>query len=81
MCVLGPQLSRAIGDEQKLNAEAAETLEESLERAKLMLKKGMRRLNRAFEQSKSNHFLYLVLFMLAAFFALYFVARVRRFLG
>lgn len=53
--------------------------EEALEQASLAMKKGMRRVNRALQQSKSNHFLYLALFCLAIFFALYLWARIYRF--
>lgn len=53
--------------------------EEALDQASLAMKKGMRRVNRALQQSKSNHFLYLALFCLAIFFALYLWARIYRF--
>ena len=50
--------------------------EEVLDQASLAMKKGMRRVNRALQQSKSNHFMYLAVFCLAIFFALYLWARV-----
>lgn len=53
--------------------------EEVLDQASLAMKKGMRRVNRALQQSKSNHFMYLAVFCLAIFFALYLWARVYRF--
>lgn len=74
------QVARAIGEENVLQAQAASSLEEALEQASLAMKKGMRRVNRALQQSKSNHFLYLALFCLAVFFALYLWARVYRFI-
>lgn len=74
------QVARAIGEENVLQAQAASSLEEALEQASLAMKKGMRRVNRALQQSKSNHFLYLALFCLAVFFALYLWARVYSFI-
>lgn len=53
--------------------------EEVLDQASLAMKKGMRRVNRALQQSKSNHFMYLAVFCLAIFFALYLWARIYRF--
>ena len=47
-----------------------------MEKARLALKKSMKRMNKAYEQSKSNHLLYLVLFSLATLFGLYFFAKV-----
>ena len=52
--------------------------EEVLDQASLAMKKGMRRVNRALQQSKSNHFMYLAVFCLAIFFALYLWARIYR---
>lgn len=68
-------MSMAIGEENKLQKQAAETLSEYLEKADLALKRGMRRVNKAFWQSKSNHLLYLALFCLGIFFMLYFLIR------
>lgn len=73
------QVARAIGEENVLQSQAANSLEEVLDQAGLAMKKGMRRVNRALQQSKSNHFLYLALFCLAIFFALYLWARIYRF--
>ena len=72
------QMSRAIGEESKLQKEQAESLEDLMEKAKVELKRGMRRLNRAFQQSKSNHLLYLVLFCIAVFAFLYVWAKFYR---
>lgn len=49
--------------------------EATLERAKLAMQQGMRRLNRAYQQSKSWHMLYLVLFALGAFIFVLFFSR------
>lgn len=73
------QVARAIGEENVLQSQAANSLEEVLDQAGLAMRKGMRRVNRALQQSKSNHFLYLALFCLAIFFVLYLWARVYRF--
>ena len=72
------QMSRAIGEESRLQKEQAESLEDLMEKAKVQLKHGMRRLNRAFQQSKSNHLLYLVLFCVAVFALLYVWAKFYR---
>lgn len=69
------QMSMAIGEENKLQKQAAETLSEYMEQAQVALNKGMRRVNKALRQSKSNHLLYLALFCLAIFFLLYFLIR------
>ena len=53
-------------------------LEGAMEQARASLKKTMKRLGRAYTQSKSNHMLYLVLFALALFFALFFWAKLHR---
>ncbi len=45
--------------------------EEALEKAKMGLSRTMRRLNRTYKQSKSNHLLYLLLFVLGVFFLMY----------
>ncbi|KAK9818079.1 hypothetical protein WJX72_006826 [[Myrmecia] bisecta] len=65
------QISRAIGEESALQRQAAEGLEELLEKGRGAMKKAMKRLNRAYDQSKSNHMLYLVLFILGVFFVVY----------
>lgn len=69
------QMSMAIGEENKLQKQAAETLSEYLEQADVALRRGMRRVNKALRQSTSNHLLYLALFCLGVFFMLYFVIR------
>ena len=73
------QVSRAINDEAEKSRQEAASLEEILDNAKIALKRSMRRLNRALEQSKSNHLLYLVLFVLGCFFLIYLWAKVYRF--
>ena len=45
--------------------------EEAMEKARTGLRKTMRRLNRTYEQSKSNHILYLLLFAVGVFILMY----------
>jgi hypothetical protein len=54
----------------------SQTQEESMEKARSALKRSMKRMNKAYEQSKSNHLLYLVLFSLATLLGLYFFAKI-----
>ena len=49
-----------------------------MERAKLMMKRTMGRLNVAYRQARSNHLLFVVLFGLFMFMALYVIAKVYR---
>ena len=56
---IATQMSMAIGEENKLQKQAAETLSDYLEQADVALRRGMRRVNKALRQSKSNHLLYL----------------------
>ncbi len=42
-----------------------------MEKARTGLRKTMRRLNRTYEQSKSNHILYLLLFAVGVFILMY----------
>ncbi len=72
---IATQMSMAIGEENKLQKQAAETLSDYLEQADVALRRGMRRVNKALRQSKSNHLLYLALFCLGVFFMLYFLVR------
>eukprot|EP00951_Prasinocladus_malaysianus_P006056 scaffold42784_cov34-Prasinocladus_malaysianus.AAC.1 len=61
-------MSQQIGEESRINGQIISGLEESMEKARLALKKSMKRMSKAYEQSKSNHLLYLVLFSLATLF-------------
>ena len=42
-----------------------------MDKARTSLRKTMRRLNRTYEQSKSNHILYLLLFAVGVFILMY----------
>lgn len=65
------QVSSAIHEEQTLQNSIAASLEETLEKAKLGLGRTMRRLNRTYQHSNSNHLLYLLLFVVGVFFIMY----------
>ncbi len=54
--------------------------EDAMEKARATLKKTMKRMDRAYRDSKSNHMLYLFVFALAAFFIIYAWHRVYRLL-
>eukprot|EP00191_Tetraselmis_sp_GSL018_P009026 CAMPEP_0177612308 /NCGR_PEP_ID=MMETSP0419_2-20121207/21130_1 /TAXON_ID=582737 /ORGANISM="Tetraselmis sp., Strain GSL018" /LENGTH=78 /DNA_ID=CAMNT_0019108445 /DNA_START=469 /DNA_END=701 /DNA_ORIENTATION=- len=69
-------MSEEIGESSRQNSQIMAGLEETLEQAKLALRRSMKRMNRAYQQSKSNHLLYLVLFSLGTLLGLYFFARV-----
>lgn len=72
-------MSEAIGEENRLTAQVMDSLETAMEQARLSLRKTMKRLGRAYRQSRSNHMLYLVMFALAMFFAVYFWSKLSRF--
>lgn len=75
------QVSTAISEESRLTSQVLETLENAMETAQLTLKVTMKRLNRAYRRSKSNHMVYLLLFALALFFAVYIWNRIYSFLS
>lgn len=56
------QMGRAIGHEVQQQSELSEKLQEALETAKLLLKKGGKRLDRAMRRGRSFHMLWLVAF-------------------
>ncbi|GLC44282.1 hypothetical protein PLESTB_000760700 [Pleodorina starrii] len=72
------QLSLAIEDEQKKQGELINSLEDTMERAKLVMRRAMGRLNIAYRQARSNHMLYLILFALLMFTVLYVLGKVYR---
>eukprot|EP00890_Picochlorum_soloecismus_P005608 jgi/Picsp_1/6048/NSC_03402-R1_cell division cycle 5-like protein len=61
-------VSKAIQEETSLTQQIVETLENSLDIAKLTLKQTMKRLDRVAKKTRSNHVLYVLLFGLALFF-------------
>ena len=72
------QLSQAIGEENKLSKVAAEGLEETLDRAKAALSRGLKRVNRAMRRGRSNHMIYLVAFAFAMLLGVYVWAKLYR---
>eukprot|EP00887_Chlorella_sp_A99_P003053 scaffold9.g3053.t1 len=74
------QVSEAIQEETRLTGQVMEGLEAAMEQARATLRQTMRKLNRAYRQSKSNHVLYVFLFAIAMFFVVYAWARVVRLL-
>lgn len=73
-------VATAITEENQLQRQILDSLEETMEKVKGALKGTMKRLNRAYKDSKSNHVTYLVLFALAMFFMVYSWHRVSSFL-
>eukprot|EP00192_Tetraselmis_astigmatica_P017854 CAMPEP_0117653064 /NCGR_PEP_ID=MMETSP0804-20121206/2987_1 /TAXON_ID=1074897 /ORGANISM="Tetraselmis astigmatica, Strain CCMP880" /LENGTH=141 /DNA_ID=CAMNT_0005459205 /DNA_START=169 /DNA_END=594 /DNA_ORIENTATION=- len=69
-------MSQQIGESSRENSQILAGLEETMEKVRMTLKRSMKRMNKAYEQSKSNHLLYLILFSLATLFGLYFFAKV-----
>ncbi|KAG1675318.1 hypothetical protein FOA52_015992 [Chlamydomonas sp. UWO 241] len=72
------QISLAIEEERKQQGEIIDSLEESMERARLILSRTMGRLNVAWKHARSNHMLVLVLSALLLFGAIYVFAKVYR---
>lgn len=71
-------MSEAIGEENRLTAQVMDSLETAVEQARLSLRKTMKRLGRAYQQTKSNHMLHLMVFAISLFFLVYFWAKVHR---
>ena len=74
------QVSEAISEESRLTGQVMDGLEAAMDAARASLRQTMRRLGLAYQQSRSNHMLYLFLFAIALFFAVYFWSKVYRFL-
>lgn len=55
----------------EFDVDISKAQEEAMEKARAGLRKTVRRLNRTYEQSKSNHILYLLLFAVGVFTVLY----------
>lgn len=54
--------------------------EETMHRAQAALRKGLKKLNRSMASSRSNHLLYLALFVVSIFFVVFFWAKIARIL-
>lgn len=51
-----------------------------MQRAQAALRRGLKKLNRSMARSKSNHLLYLALFVVSIFFVVFFWAKIARIL-
>ncbi|GAX75721.1 hypothetical protein CEUSTIGMA_g3164.t1 [Chlamydomonas eustigma] len=70
------KLSQAIDEETKVQGSLINSLEESMERARMSLKRTMVRLNIAYKQAQSNHMLLLVLFAVVLFISIYVISKI-----
>mmetsp|Transcript_11986 Transcript_11986/g.21260 ORF Transcript_11986/g.21260 Transcript_11986/m.21260 type:complete len:126 (+) Transcript_11986:331-708(+) len=70
-------MANAIHEESKVQGEIINTLEDTMERAKMGLQRATKRLNVAYRQASSCHLLWLVLFAFALFFTVYLMAKFR----
>ncbi|MEO2193675.1 MAG: SNARE domain-containing protein [bacterium] len=77
-------VSKAIREEASITGKILETLESSMDMAKVTLKQTMKRLDRVSKKTRGNHVLYVVLFGVVIFFCVFFWLKVRnllRFVG
>ena len=77
-------VSKAIREEASVTGKILETLESSMDMAKVTLKQTMKRLDRVSKKTRGNHVLYVVLFGVVIFFCVFFWLKVRnllRFVG
>ena len=72
------RLAGDIQEESALQRDLLNGLEETVNGAKVALKRNMKKMNKAFRQLNSNHVLYLVGFVLLTFLAMYVWAKVYR---
>lgn len=73
------QVAEGIHDEQNAQSGILSSMEESMEQARLGLSSTMKRLGRTFENSKSNHLLYLLLFAVGVMVAFWCLTKAYRF--
>ena len=73
-------VSKAIREEASITGKILETLESSMDMAKVTLKQTMKRLDRVSKKTRSNHVLYVVLFGVLIFFCVFFWLKVRNLL-
>lgn len=77
-------VSKAIQEESSITGKILETLESSMDIAKVTLKQTMKRLDRVSKKTRSNHVLFVVLFGVVIFFCVFLWLKVRnllRFVG
>ena len=72
------QLANDIGDESRLQGELLANLDETLQKARQGIKRGMRKMEKAFKQVNSNHILYLMAFVVLLFLGMYLWAKTYR---
>jgi 3-methyladenine DNA glycosylase/8-oxoguanine DNA glycosylase len=75
------QVSTAIAEESRLTQQVLDSLEHAIQAAQVNLKATMKRLNRVFKRAKSNHMIYLLVFALAVFFAVFMFNKIHGFLA
>jgi protein transport protein SFT1 len=75
------QVSTAIAEESRLTQQIVDSLEHAIQAAQMNLKATMKRLNRVFKRAKSNHMVYLLVFALAMFFAVFMFNKIHGFLA
>ena len=73
-------VSKAIQEETSITGKILETLESSMDMAKVTLKQTLKRLDRVSKKTRSNHVLYVVLFGVLIFFCVFFWLKVRNLL-
>ena len=73
-------VSKLIQEETTITGKILESLESSMDVAKVTLKQTMKKLDRVSKLTRSNHVLFVVLFGVIVFFAVLFWLKVRSFL-
>ena len=65
------RLAGDIGDESRLQGQLLANLDETLQKARQGVKRGLRKMDKAFKQVNSNHILYLMAFVVLLFLGMY----------
>eukprot|EP01026_Neomeris_dumetosa_P030125 TRINITY_DN2417_c0_g1_i2.p1 TRINITY_DN2417_c0_g1~~TRINITY_DN2417_c0_g1_i2.p1 ORF type:complete len:136 (+),score=12.12 TRINITY_DN2417_c0_g1_i2:150-557(+) len=68
-----------INEENKENTRVMDELQAYMDRAKMAMDRGMKRLSKVYKQGGSNHLLFLVLFAIGVIMFLYFFTKVVKF--
>ncbi|KAL6747925.1 Qc-snare protein, SFT1 family [Haematococcus lacustris] len=72
------EMTKLIDEERKQQGDIINTLEDTMERARMALRKATQRLNVAYKQAGSNHLLFLVLFVVLVLVGVYVWLKVYR---
>ena len=72
------RLAGDIGDESRLQGQLLANLDETLQKARQGVKRGLRKMDKAFKQVNSNHILYLMAFVVMLFLGMYVWAKTYR---